>query len=323
MSNLKQLRTRIKSVKSTQKLTKAMQLVSASKMAKIKSQIANSNFYIEAVSKMMSAILSIDMYELSIEEQKFFNTVPNKANLLIVMTSQRGLCGTFNYSIIKQVKNDIKELENKGEQIKLIIIGKKGYEALKRQYVNYIDSYFELPKIHDENLMLQVKQKIMSAVENLEVSKCVIYFNKFKNAMTQIMTRQQILPVAKYQDDSMIDNPIVNLVGFGYKERGVKPINNRRATSDIVGESKSIDYNYEYEGESLISNLINLYVNSQINYALLQSRASEEGARMTAMENATNNANDLISKLVLKLNRSRQAIITTELIEIIAGSEAV
>ncbi|EEC02130.1 ATP synthase gamma subunit, putative, partial [Ixodes scapularis] len=270
MLNLKQLRTRIKSVKSTQKITKAMQLVSASKMAKIKSQIANSNFYIEAI------------------KQKFFNTVPNKANLLIVMTSQCGLCGTFNYSIIKQVKNDIKELENKGEQIKLIIIGKKGYEALKRQYVNYIDSYFELPKIHDENLMLQVKQKIMSAVENLEVSNCVIYFNKFKNAMTQIMTKQQILPVEKYQDDSAVEND-----------------------------------HYEYEGENLISNLINLYVNSQINYALLQSRASEEGARMTAMENATNNANDLISKLVLKLNRSRQAIITTELIEIIAGSEAV
>ncbi|MCC8406679.1 MAG: F0F1 ATP synthase subunit gamma [Rickettsia endosymbiont of Sceptobius lativentris] len=288
MSNLKQLRTRIKSVKSTQKITKAMQLVSASKMAKIKSQIANSNFYIEAISKMMSDILSIDMYELSIEEQKFFNTIPNKANLLIVMTSQRGLCGTFNYSIIKQVKNDIKELENKGEQIKLIIIGKKGYEALKRQYANYIDSYFELPKIHDENLMLEVKQKIMSLVANLEVSNCVIYFNKFKNAMTQIMTRQQVLPVEKYHDDSKIEND-----------------------------------HYEYEGENLISNLINLYVNSQINYALLQSRASEEGARMTAMENATNNANDLISKLVLKLNRSRQAIITTELIEIIAGSEAI
>ncbi|MFP3011478.1 MAG: ATP synthase F1 subunit gamma [Rickettsia sp.] len=288
MSNLKQLRTRIKSVKSTQKITKAMQLVSASKMAKIKSQIANSNFYIEAISKMMSDILSIYMYELSIEEQKFFNTIPNKANLLIVMTSQRGLCGTFNYSIIKQVKNDIKELENKGEQIKLIIIGKKGYEALKRQYANYIDSYFELPKIHDENLMLEVKQKIMSLVANLEVSNCVIYFNKFKNAMTQIMTRQQVLPVEKYHDDSKIEND-----------------------------------HYEYEGENLISNLINLYVNSQINYALLQSRASEEGARMTAMENATNNANDLISKLVLKLNRSRQAIITTELIEIIAGSEAV
>ncbi|ADE30366.1 ATP synthase F1 subunit gamma [Rickettsia prowazekii] len=288
MSNLKQLRTRIKSVKSTQKITKAMQLVSASKMTKIKTQIANSNFYIEAINKMMSDICSMTSCELSIEEQKFFNTMPSKINLLIVMTSERGLCGMFNYSIIKQVKNDIKELTNKGEQIKLIIIGKKGYEALKRQYANYINSYFEFTKIHSENLILQVKEKIMCAVKNLEVSNCIIYFNKFKNAMTQIPTKQKILPIEKHQDYSVVAN----------------------------------DY-FEYEGKNLISNLINLYVHAKINYALLQNIVSEEGARMTAMENATNNANDLISKLVLKLNRSRQTIITTELIEIIAGAEAV
>lgn len=287
MSNLKQLRTRIKSIKSTQKITKAMQLVSASKLTKIKNQIANSNFYIEAISKMISTILSTDLYDLPEEEQKFFKILENKANLLIVMTSERGLCGAFNQNIIKQVKLDIQSLESKGEKIKLIIIGKKGYEALKRQYANYIDSYFELPKNHDENLMLQIKAKIMSAVENLEVSNCTIYFNKFKNAMTQIMTRQQILPIEQFKSDTQVEA------------------------------------NYGYEGENLISNLINLYVNSQINYALLQNRASEEGARMTAMENATNNAHDIINKLVLKLNRSRQAIITTELIEIIAGSEAV
>lgn len=288
MSNLKQLRTRIKSVKSTQKITKAMQLVSASKLTKIKNQIAHSNFYIEAISKMMSTVLSADIYDFPIEAQKFFNTETNKANLLIVMTSERGLCGTFNYMIIKQVKSDIETLKSKGEKIKLIIIGKKGYEALKKPYESYIDSYFELPKNHDENLMLQIKQKIMALVANLEVSNCTIYFNKFKNTMTQIMTKQQVLPVEKYHDDSKIEKA-----------------------------------NYEYEGENLIQNLINLYVNSQINYALLQNRASEEGSRMTAMENATNNAHDIINKLVLKLNRSRQVIITTELIEIIAGSEAV
>ncbi|HJD66493.1 MAG TPA: F0F1 ATP synthase subunit gamma [Rickettsia endosymbiont of Bembidion nr. Transversale] len=288
MSNLKQLRTRIKSVKSTQKITKAMQLVSASKLTKIKNQIAHSNFYVEAISKMMSTVLSADIYDFPIEAQKFFNTETNKANLLIVMTSERGLCGTFNYMIIKQVKSDIETLKSKGEKIKLIIIGKKGYEALKKPYESYIDSYFELPKNHDENLMLQIKQKIMALVANLEVSNCTIYFNKFKNAMTQIMTKQQVLLVEKYHDDSKIE-----------------------------------EANYEYEGENLIQNLINLYVNSQINYALLQNRASEEGSRMTAMENATNNAHDIINKLVLKLNRSRQAIITTELIEIIAGSEAV
>ncbi|KJV92514.1 ATP synthase F1 subunit gamma [Rickettsia bellii] len=288
MSNLKQLRTRIKSVKSTQKITKAMQLVSASKLTKIKNQIAHSNFYVEAINKMMSTVLSADIYDFPIEAQKFFNTETNKANLLIVMTSERGLCGTFNYMIIKQVKSDIETLKSKGEKIKLIIIGKKGYEALKKPYESYIDSYFELPKNHDENLMLQIKQKIMALVANLEVSNCTIYFNRFKNAMTQSMTKQQILPIEKYHDDSKIE-----------------------------------EANYEYEGENLIQNLINLYVNSQINYALLQNRASEEGSRMTAMENATNNAHDIINKLVLKLNRSRQAIITTELIEIIAGSEAV
>ncbi|AAU04245.1 ATP synthase F1 subunit gamma [Rickettsia typhi] len=288
MSNLKQLRTRIKSVKSTQKITKAMQLVSASKMTKIKTQIANSNFYIEAINKMMSNIFSMTLCELSIEEQKFFNTMPSKANLLIVMTSERGLCGMFNYSIIKQVKNDIKELANKGEQIKLIIIGKKGYEVLKRQYANYIDSYFEFPKSHYANLILQLKEKIMYAVENLEISNCIIYFNKFKNAMTQILTKQKILPIEKHRDYSVVEN-----------------------------------YHFEYEGKNLISNLINLYLYAKINYALLQNIVSEEGARMTAMDSATNNANDLISKLVLKLNRSRQTIITTELIEIIAGAEAV
>ncbi|MGI4752657.1 MAG: ATP synthase F1 subunit gamma [Janthinobacterium lividum] len=288
MSNLKQLRTRIKSVKSTQKITKAMQLVSASKLTKIKNQIAHSNFYVEAISKMMSTVLSADIYDFPIEAQKFFNTETNKANLLIVMTSERGLCGTFNYMIIKQVKSDIETLKSKGEKIKLIIIGEKGYEALKKPYESYIDSYFELPKNHDVNLMLQIKQKIMALVANLEVSNCTIYFNRFKNAMTQIMTKQQILPIEKYHDDSKIE-----------------------------------EANYEYEGENLIQNLINLYVNSQINYALLQNRASEEGSRMTAMENATNNAHNIINKLVLKLNRSRQAIITTELIEIIAGSEAV
>ncbi len=294
MSNLKQLRTRIKSIKSTQKITKAMQLVSASKLTKIKNQIAHSNFYVEAISKMMSTVLSADIYDFPIEEQKFFNTETNKANLLIVMTSERGLCGTFNYHIIKQVKSDIENLKSKGEKVKLIIIGKKGYEALKRQYASYINSYFEFSKVHDENLMLQIKEKIMSAASNLEISNCTIYFNKFKNAMTQIMTKQQILPIEQYHDNSLADKYIVNS-----------------------------SYNYEYEGENLISNLINLYINSQINYALLQNRASEEGSRMTAMENATNNAHDIINKLVLKLNRSRQEIITTELIEIIAGSEAV
>lgn len=292
MSNLKQLRSRVKSIKSTQKITKAMQLVSAAKLAKVKSQIVNSGYYVEAIQKMMATILSgNNIYDLSVEDQKFFlNEQQNKSHLLIVLTSERGLCGALNSSIIKQVKTDIIDLENKGAQIKLIIIGKKGYEALKKEYSNYIDSYFELPKTYDENLLFQIKQKIMEAVENSEISYCSVYFNKFKNAMMQVITKQQILPVEQYTK---------------------------------IQEEKAVNYIYEYEGENLIANMINLYINSQINYALLQNMASEEGARMTAMENATNNANEIIDKLTLKLNRSRQAIITNELIEIIAGAEAV
>ncbi|WP_341790572.1 ATP synthase F1 subunit gamma [Rickettsia endosymbiont of Polydrusus tereticollis] len=292
MSNLKQLRSRVKSIKSTQKITKAMQLVSAAKLAKVKSQIVNSGYYVEAIQKMMATILSgNNIYDLSVEDQKFFlNEQQNKSHLFIVLTSERGLCGTFNSSIIKQVKTDIIDLENNGTQIKLIIIGKKGYEALKKEYSNYIDSYFELSKTYDENLLFQIKQKILEAVENSEISHCSVYFNKFKNAMMQVITKQQILPVEQYTK---------------------------------VQEEKAVNYIYEYEGENLIANMINLYINSQINYALLQNMASEEGARMTAMENATNNANEIIDKLTLKLNRSRQAIITNELIEIIAGAEAV
>lgn len=291
MSSLKQLRTRLKSIKSTQKITKAMQLVSASKLTKIKNQIVNSNYYVDAIREMMSITLSnCNIFELSIEEQKFFTEVENKSHLLIVMTSERGLCGMFNSSIIKQVKLDILALESNGQKVKLIIIGKKGYEGLKRQYSRYIHSYFELAKTHDDNLLSQLKRKIMELVHNSEISTCSVYFNKFKNAMTQIMTRQQILPVEK---------------------------------SYTIQTEDYTDYNIEYEGKSLITNLIDLYVNSLINYTLLQNRASEEGARMTAMENATNNADDIINKLTLKLNRSRQAIITTELIEIIAGAEAI
>ncbi|MCC8368957.1 MAG: F0F1 ATP synthase subunit gamma [Rickettsia endosymbiont of Oxypoda opaca] len=292
MSNLKQLRSRVKSIKSTQKITKAMQLVSAAKLAKVKSQIVNSGYYVEAIQKMMATILSgNNIYDLSVEDQKFFlNEQQNKSHLLIVLTSERGLCGTFNSSIIKQVKTDIIDLENNGSQIKLIIIGKKGYETLKKEYSNYIDSYFELSKTYDENLLFQIKQKIMEAVENSEISHCSVYFNKFKNAMMQVITKQPILPVEQYTK---------------------------------VQKEKAVSYIYEYEGENLIANMINLYINSQINYALLQNMASEEGARMTAMENATNNANEIIDKLTLKLNRSRQAIITNELIEIIAGAEAV
>ncbi|WP_367363695.1 ATP synthase F1 subunit gamma [Candidatus Tisiphia endosymbiont of Nedyus quadrimaculatus] len=296
MSGLKQLRSRIKSIKTTQKITKAMQIVSATKFTKAKNQVKDSEDYIGILQDIMSSVASSNnLQDLPIEQKKFFSEGLldqgdlniNKLHLLIVVTSERGLCGAFNFLLSKQVKSDIANLENAGKQVRLIIIGKKGYDAFKGQYSHYIDNYYEFPKAHNNNLSFQLKEKLMEMVEDFGISNCQIYFNNCKNAMIQIPTKKQILPIEK----------------------------------QLCSNEKYLSY--EYEGEGLILHMINLYVSAQINYALLQNRASEEGARMTAMDNATKNAKELINKLTLKLNRSRQDLITKDLIEIIAGAEAV
>lgn len=296
MSALKQLRSRIKSITTTQKITKAMQIVSATKFTKAKNQVKDSEDYMGILQGIMSSVASSNnLQDMPIEQKKFFSEGLldqgdlniNKSHLLIVVTSERGLCGAFNFLLSKQVKSDIANLENAGKQVRLIIIGKKGYDAFKGQYSHYIDDYYEFPKAHNNNLSFQIKEKLMEMVEDSRISNCQIYFNNCKNAMIQIPIKKQILPVEK----------------------------------QLCSNEKYLSY--EYEGEGLILHMINLYVSAQINYALLQNRASEEGARMTAMDNATKNAKELINKLTLKLNRSRQDMITKDLIEIIAGAEAV
>lgn len=309
MSGLKQLRSRIKSITTTQKITQAIQIVSAAKFTKAKNQVKDSEEYIGILQDIMSSVASSNnLQDMPLEQKKFFSeellyqgdvnrslaevelckrSNINKLHLLIVVTSERGLCGAFNFLLSKQVKSDIANLENAGKQVRLIIIGKKGYDAFKGQYSHYIDNYYEFPKAHNNNLSFQVKEKLMEMVEDSRISNCQIYFHNCKNAMIQIPTKKQILPIEK----------------------------------QLCSNEKYLSY--EYEGEGLIFHMINLYVSAQINYALLQNRASEEGARMTAMDNATKNAKELINKLTLKLNRSRQDLITKDLIEIIAGAEGV
>lgn len=289
MSNLKQLRSRIKSVKTTQKITKAMQLVSATKFTKAKNLVKNSEAYIETLHKIIGNIATENnLQDMADKDRKFFLENPGKLHLLIVVTSERGLCGSFNFLVTKLVKTDIENLQNSGKKIKIIVIGKKGYDILKGKYSLYIDSYFDFPKLHTKDLLFKIKARLMQMLETAELSSCQIYFNKCKNAMVQLPVKQQIFPVV----------------------------------SQFRSEAEKY-LSYECEGADLISNLFTLYITAQINYALLHSRASEEGARMTAMDNATKNANELIENLTLKLNKSRQDIITKELIEIIAGLGAV
>ena len=290
MSGLKQLRNRVKSIKSTQKITKAMHVVSAAKLKKVKEQAENLNEYSSVLGNIMHDISTGgNLMDLPANDRKFFSkALKEMTHLLVVMTSERGLCGGFNSSVIKRVKKDIKKLQKEGRQVKLLVIGKKGSDALKGRYAKIIEAYYHNTKGNIECISREVKNKIIGLVENEEVGACYMYYNKFKNAMTQILTKERILPAKSTGD----------------------------AKTSTVSE-------YEYEGDRLVHDVINLYISGEINYGLLQSRASEEGARMTAMDSATRNADELIDKLTLKLNRSRQAMITTELTEIISGAEAV
>ncbi len=290
MSGLKQLRNRVKSIKSTQKITKAMHVVSAAKLKKVKEQAENLNEYSSVLGDIMHDISTGgNLMDLPANDRKFFSkTLKEMTHLLVVMTSERGLCGGFNSSVIRRVKKDIKKLQKEGKQVKLIVIGKKGSDALKGKYSGMIEEYYHNTRGNVECISREVKNKIIELVENDEVGACYMYYNRFKNAMTQVLTKERILPAKNTGD----------------------------AKTSTVSE-------YEYEGDNLVHDVINLYISGEINYGLLQSRASEEGARMTAMDNATRNAGELVDKLTLKLNRSRQAIITTELTEIISGAEAV
>lgn len=290
MSGLKQLRNRVKSIKSTQKITKAMHVVSAAKLKKVKEQAENLNEYSSVLGDIMHDISTGgNLMDLPANDRKFFSkTLKEMTHLLVVMTSERGLCGSFNSSVIRRVKKDIKRLQKEGRQVKLLVVGKKGSDALKGRYAKIIEAYYHNTKGNIECISHEVKNKIIALVENEAVGACYMYYNRFKNAMTQVLTKERILP-AKNTGDVKIND---------------------------VSE-------YEYEGDNLVHDVINLYISGEINYGLLQSKASEEGARMTAMDNATRNAGELIDKLTLQLNRSRQAMITTELTEIISGAEAV
>ncbi len=288
MSGLKHLRNRVKSIKSTQKITKAMHVVSAAKLKKLKDQAENLNDYSSVLGAVMYDISESDnLMDLPAEDRKFFSKeLENMPHLLVVVTSERGLCGSFNSNVIKRVKLDIKQLEAHNKEVKLLIIGKKGIDALKNEFGKKIVGYYHVAQGDYECVAREAKDKIIGLVESQQAGACYIYYNKFKNAMTQIMTKAQILPAQ-------------------------------------AGSESKVSNSSEYEGAGLVHNVISLYIGGQINYGLLQSRASEEGARMTAMDNATRNAGELVDKLTLQLNRSRQAIITTELNEIISGAESV
>ncbi len=298
MSGLKELRNRIGSVKSTQKITKAMQMVAASKLRKAQESVEASRPYASRMRKILKSLSSGSGENLGLSPI-LVGTGKNETYLLVVATSERGLCGAFNSSIVRAVRKEITFLQADNKNVKLLCIGKKGRDMLRREYGSLIIETFDF----SENKNIQFKdiqdigKKIIDLFGNNEFDICKVYFNRFKSVMSQIVTSSQLIP-ANIEDDVSKEND-----------------------KDISIEN--IYYDYEPDQDEILDVLLPKNINVQIFQALLENAASEQGARMAAMDNATRNAGEMIDHLTLVYNRTRQAVITSELIEIISGAEAI
>ena len=290
MASLDDLKKRISSVKSTQKITKAMKMVAAAKLRRAQESAERGRPYSE---KMNNIILNLSS-GLSDKENApklLTGSGEDKVHLCVVMTADRGLCGGFNSNIIKKAKSYFKKLSDNGKTLKIITVGSKGYDQLKRVYKDNIIEKISFKESKNANYFDadKVGKIIIEKFENKEFDVCTIFYNQFKNVITQIPQEQQIIPLKMTED-----------------------------------ETNKSDESYEFEPDEdeILGNLLPKNISTQIFKAMLENSASEQGSRMSAMDNATRNAGEMVDKLTIQYNRSRQAAITKELIEIISGAES-
>ena len=291
MPSLDDLKKRISSVKSTQKITKAMKMVAAAKLRRAQESAEKGRPFSE---KMNNIILNLSSSISDKENASKFlvGTGNDNIHLCVVITSDRGLCGGFNTNICKKAKNDFEKIIKQGKKLKIFTVGSKGHDQLKRTYGSYIIenlNFKGFKKITYKDAE-EIGKKIIKLFNESQFDVCKIYYNKFKNVITQIPQAQQIIPIEKIKTE----------------------------------EEEKIENFYEFEPEEneILNDLLPRNISTQIFKAILENAASEQGSRMTAMDNATRNAGDLVENLTITYNRSRQAAITKELIEIISGAES-
>ncbi|MCD6074238.1 MAG: atpG [Rhodospirillales bacterium] len=296
MANLKTLKTRIKSVRSTQKITSAMKMVAASRLRRAQDAAVAARPYAQRMERMVASVLSNPAVAEN-GPRLLAGTGSDKVQLLIPVTSDRGLAGGFNATIIRETRRRIATLEGQGKTVKLFCVGRKGAQALRRDHGSKIVGAIE--DIGRTGVKFAEAQEIASRVVGMfeagEFDVATLYFNRFVSAISQIVTPQQIIPVQAPKLEA--------------------------APADTHGTPGAV-YEYEPSEEEILEALLPGNLRVQIFRALLESSASEHGARMTAMDNATRNAGEMIGKLTMTYNRTRQAQITKELIEIISGAEA-
>ena len=291
MPSLDDLKKRIKSVKSTQKITKAMKMVAAAKLRKAQESAEKGRPYSQ---KMQNIILNLtkSINDPQNAPKLLVGTGQDKTYLCVVLSADRGLCGGFNSNICKLAKANFKKILNEGKELKIITVGIKGLDQIKREYGKYVIKKFSFKekKQITFNEAEIIGNEIIQLFDENQFDKCILFYNNFKNVITQIPQAQQIIPT---------------------EQKAVKE------TDDNL-----LSYEFEPEEDEILEDLLPKNISTQVFKAFLENAASEQGSRMTAMDNATRNAGDLVDKLTINYNRSRQASITKELIEIISGAES-
>ncbi len=290
MASLKELKGRINSVKSTQKITKAKQMVAAAKLRKAQANAEAARPYATRFATVM-ANLAGKVAGSDGAPKLMAGTGKDQVHLLVVANSDKGLCGAFNANIVKAARLKAKELEAAGKTVQFFLIGKKGRAVIKREYPKDVLASFDTSDVRDPGFAEaeRIAGELIALYEGGKFDVAHLFYAKFKNALTQEPTEQQIIPVP---------------------------------APEVAVASSGAAVEYEPEEDEILADLLPRYLRTQLFGALLENQASEQGASMTAMDNATRNAGELIQKLTIQYNRSRQAAITTELIEIIAGAEA-
>ena len=293
MPSLDDLKKRITSVKSTQKITKAMKMVATAKLRKAQENAEKGRPYSERMNNIILN-LSKNISDKENSSKLLVGTGREDIHLCIVLTADRGLCGGFNTNIIKKAKNYFDKLSKEGKKFKIITVGTKGYDQLKTNYKDKIIEKISFKESKNINYFdaEKVGSLILEKFDKEEFDICTIFYNKFKNVMTQIPQQQQIIPLQSEEEN------------------------------DSSNEQPDDSYEFEPDEDEILSNLLPKNISTQIFKAMLENSASEQGSRMTAMDNATRNAGELVDKLSIEYNRSRQAAITKELIEIISGAES-
>jgi len=291
MASLKELKGRINSVKSTQKITKAKQMVAAAKLRKAQAAAEAGRPYAERLAEVMASLAS----KVTISENSpklLAGTGSDQVHLLVVANSDKGLAGAFNSNIVKAALIKARELEAAGKTVLFYLVGKKGRAVIRRNYPKSVLQMFDTTDVREPgyNEAERIADELVALYEQGKFDVAHLFYSKFKNALTQDPTEQQIIPVP--------------------------------APKGVVTADNGAVVEYEPDEEEILAALLPRYLRTQLFGALMENNASEQGASMTAMDNATRNAGDLIKSLTIQYNRSRQAAITTELIEIIAGAEA-